>query len=225
VRERRDATLRVIIADDHPVFRDGLARLLGDLDGIEVVGVGADGREAVELAGQLCPDLVVTDLRMPVLDGIEATRRITAADPRIGVVVLTMFDDDELLLAAIRAGARGYLLKDADEETIATVLRGVAHGDAVFGPRMAARILDHLGRVNTAVPSPASAFPQLTTRECDVLELVARGKSNTQIARELYLSERTVRNYVSALFTKLAVPDRAAAITVARDAGLGAPNA
>jgi DNA-binding NarL/FixJ family response regulator len=216
--------LRVVVADDHPVFRDGLARLLGDLDGITVVGVASDGQEAVELAARLGPDLVVTDLRMPGLDGIEATRRITAADPRVGVVVLTMFDDDELLLAAVRAGARGYLLKDADEETIATVLRGVAHGDAIFGPGMAGRILEHIGRAGATAPPVAPPFAQLTSRERDVLELVARGKSNLQIARALYLSERTVRNYVSMLFAKLGVPDRAGAITVARDAGLGAPE-
>ncbi len=126
--------LRVVIADDHPVYRDGLAHLLNDLDGIDVVGVAADGQQAIDLAHDLVPDIIIMDLRMPVLDGIEATRRITALLPSIRIVVLTMFDDDELLLAAVRAGARGYLLKDADEDEIATVLHGIARGEAIFGP-------------------------------------------------------------------------------------------
>jgi DNA-binding NarL/FixJ family response regulator len=216
--------LRVVIADDHPVFRDGLARLIGELDGIDVVEVAANGHEVVELADRLAPDLVIMDLRMPELDGIEATRRITAAHPAIGVVVLTMFEDDELLLAAVRAGARGYLLKDADEDEIATVLRGVARGEAIFGPGTAGRILDHLGRVPvSSTERDSHPFPQLTGREREVLDLVARGHSNIQIARTLFLSERTVRNYVSIIFTKMSVPDRAHAIAAARDAGIAAP--
>ena len=216
--------LRVVIADDHPVFRDGLAHLIGELDGIDVVAVAANGHDAVELAEQLVPDVIIMDLRMPELDGIEATRRITAAHPSIGVVVLTMFEEDELLLAAVRAGARGYLLKDATEEEIATVLRGVARGEAIFGPGLAGRILDHLGTLSMAASEPTShPFPQLTGREQQVLDLVARGHSNTHIARTLFLSERTVRNYVSIIFTKLNVADRAHAITMARDAGIGAP--
>ena len=215
--------LRVVIADDHPVFRDGLAHLIGDLDGIDVVAVAANGHEVVELADRLAPDVIIMDLRMPELDGIEATRRITAADPSIGVVVLTMFEEDELLLAAVRAGARGYLLKDADEDEIATVLRGVARGEAIFGPGLAGRILDHLGAIPASAAAAAHPFPQLTSREREVLDLVARGNSNTQIARTLFLSERTVRNYVSIIFTKLEVADRAHAIAAARDAGIGAP--
>ena len=213
--------LRVVIADDHPVFRDGLAHLIGDLEGIDVVGVAANGHEVVELVEQLAPDLVIMDLRMPELDGIEATRRITAAHPSIGVVVLTMFEEDDLLLAAVRAGARGYLLKDADEDEIATVVRGVARGEAIFGAGTASRILGHLGTVAVPGNQPQShPFPQLTIREREVLDLVARGHSNTQIARALFLSERTVRNYVSIIFTKLEVPDRARAIATARDAGI-----
>jgi DNA-binding NarL/FixJ family response regulator len=212
--------LRVVVADDHPVFRDGLAHLIGGLDGIDVVAVAADGREAVALAEQLLPDVIIMDLRMPELDGIEATRRITAAHPSIGVVVLTMLEEDELLLASVRAGARGYLLKDANEDEIATVLRGVARGEAIFGPGPASRILDHLGTVSPGGFESAHPFPQLTTREREVLELMAHGNSNTQIARALYLSERTVRNYVSIIFTKIDVPDRAHAIAAARDAGI-----
>jgi DNA-binding NarL/FixJ family response regulator len=216
--------LRVVIADDHPVFRDGLARLIGELEGIDVVAVAANGLEVVELADRLAPDVVIMDLRMPELDGIEATRRITTAHPSIGVVVLTMFEEDELWLAAVRAGARGYLLKDSDESEIATVLRGVARGEAIFGPGTASRILDHLGKGPSSLDQPQShPFPQLTSREREVLDLVARGHNNMQIARTLYLSERTVRNYVSIIFTKLEVADRAHAIAAARDAGIAAP--
>ncbi len=216
--------IRLVIADDHPVYRDGLARLLSEIGGFDVVGVAADGVEAVELAASLAPDVVIMDIRMPNLDGIEATRRITAASPSTGVVVLSMFEDDELVFAAVRAGARGYLLKDADDDEIAAVLRGIARGEAIFGPTTARRLLDMLGRApeqsEHTTPSP---FPQLTQREQEVLELLARGKRNATIADELFLSERTVRNYVSNIFTKLQVADRAQAIAAARDAGIGKP--
>ena len=217
------APLRVVIADDHPVYRDGLAHLLNDLDGIDVVGVAANGQQAVDVAEQLVPDIIIMDLRMPLLDGIEATRRITASHPSIGIVVLTMFNDDELLVAAVRAGARGYLLKDADEDEIATVLRGIARGEAIFGPGTAGALLDHLAQAPTPfAQSTAYPFPQLTVREREVLDLVAHGHNNTAIARALFLSERTVRNYVSLIFTKLQVADRANAIATARDAGIAA---
>ena len=161
------------------------------------------------------------DVEPALESGIEATRRITASHPSIGIVVLTMFNDDELLLAAVRAGARGYLLKDADEAEIATVLRGVARGEAIFGPGTAGAMLDHLARVVTPLSQPtAYPFPQLTTREREVLDLLAHGHSNTAIAGALFLSERTVRNYVSLIFTKLQVDDRAHAIATARDAGI-----
>ncbi len=216
--------IRLVIADDHPVYRDGLARLLSAIGGFDVVGVAADGVEAVELAASLAPDVVVMDIRMPNLDGIEATRRITAASPSTGVVVLSMFEEDELVFAAVRAGARGYLLKDADDDEIAAVLRGIARGEAIFGPTTARRLLDMLGRTpeqsEHTVPNP---FPHLTQREQEVLELLARGKRNATIADELFLSERTVRNYVSNIFTKLQVADRAQAIAAARDAGIGKP--
>ena len=216
--------IRLVIADDHPVYRDGLARLLSAIGGFDVVGVAADGAEAVELAASLAPDVVVMDIRMPNLDGIEATRRITAASPSTGVVVLSMFEEDELVFAAVRAGARGYLLKDADDDEIAAVLRGIARGEAIFGPTTARRLLDMLARTpeqsDQTTPNP---FPQLTQREQEVLEQLARGKRNATIADELFLSERTVRNYVSNIFTKLQVADRAQAIAAARDAGIGKP--
>lgn len=216
--------IRVIIADDHPVYRDGLSRLLTEIGGFDVVGLAADGNEAVELASELAPDVVVMDVRMPNLDGIEATRRITATSPTTGVVVLSMFEEDELVFAAVRAGARGYLLKDADDDQIAATLRGIARGEAIFGPTTARRLLEMLGRVpesSTAATPPV--FPQLSQRERAVLELLARGMRNTAIAAELFLSERTVRNYVSNIFTKLQVDDRAQAVAAARDVGIGHP--
>lgn len=217
-----EEVIRVIIADDHPVYRDGLSRLLTEIGGFDVVGLAADGNEAVKLASELAPDVVVMDVRMPNLDGIEATRRITAATPTTGVVVLSMFEEDELVFAAVRAGARGYLLKDADDDQIAATLRGIARGEAIFGPTTARRLLEMLGKVpekNTAATPPV--FPQLSQREREVLELLARGMRNTAIAAELFLSERTVRNYVSNVFTKLQVDDRAQAVAAARDAGIG----
>ena len=215
--------LRVLLVDDHPVYRDGLARLLRDLGGFDIVGVAGDGREAVAICRSLTPDVVVMDLRMPVLDGVEATRQITTTQPEIGVVVLTMFDDDELVFAAIRAGARGYLMKDADDVEIARVLQGIARGEAIFGPGTAQRLLDTINRTGTSPPPAGAAFPQLTIREMEVLELIARGRRNGEIATELFLSERTVRNYVSNILAKLGANDRSQAITMARDAGLGQP--
>jgi DNA-binding NarL/FixJ family response regulator len=214
---------RVIIADDHPVYREGLARLLGDIGGFDVVGLAADGREAVTLALSARPDVVVMDLRMPALDGVEATRQITTHDRGIGVVVLTMFDDDELLDAAVRAGARGYLLKDDDDDQIARVIHGIARGEAIFGPRTAHRLLDLIASNTARTPLASRSFPNLTTREVGVLELMARGRSNTEIATELYLSQRTVRNYVSNILSKLHSLNRSQAIAAARDAGLGQP--
>ncbi|TCC61083.1 response regulator transcription factor [Kribbella pittospori] len=212
-------TVRVLLADDHPVYRDGLAALLGSLDGVEVVGTAADGVEAVDRARELQPDVVVMDVQMPRLDGIEATRAITADSPHIGVVVLTMAEEDQTLFAAMRAGARGYLLKGANQGEIVRAITAVAQGEAIFGPAIARRVADFF----TAGPAatPDSPFPQLTTREQEILALVAAGRSNAQIAAELYLSPKTVRNNVSNIFAKLHVADRAEAIIRARDAGLG----
>ena len=216
--------LRVLLVDDHPVYRDGLAQLLANLGGFEVVGLAGDGPNAIQLAQALAPDVIVMDLRMPLIDGVEATRQITQANPHARVVVLTMFDDDELVFAAIRAGARGYLMKDADDVEIARVLRGIAHGEAIFGAGTAQRLLNKLSETAWTPPTPETLFPQLTARELEVFKLLARGLNNPSIAAELYLSERTVRNYVSNIFTKLQVADRAQAIVAARDAGLGEPD-
>lgn len=218
--------IRVLVVEDHPVYRDGLVRLLSELGGFDVVGAAVDGQEAVAFAESLAPDVVIMDLRMPRLDGIEATRQIAAASPHIGIVVLSMFEEDELVFAAVRAGARGYLVKDADDEQIGAVVRGIARGEAIFGPGTAQRLLDFLAHLPPTRARNANAqFPQLTAREHEVLELLARGRRNTEIAEELFLSERTVRNYVSNIFTKLQVADRAQAIAAARDAGIGETRA
>ncbi|MEU4290409.1 response regulator transcription factor [Kribbella sp. NPDC026596] len=211
--------VRVLLADDHPVYRDGLAALLGSLDGVEVVGTAADGVEAVDRARDLQPDVVVMDVQMPRLDGIEATRAITADSPHIGVVVLTMAEEDQTLFAAMRAGARGYLLKGANQAEIVRAITAVAQGEAIFGPAIARRVAEFFAAAPVALAG--SPFPQLTTREHEILALVAAGHSNAQIATELYLSPKTVRNNVSNIFAKLHVADRAEAIIQARNAGLG----
>ncbi|MEQ3540142.1 response regulator transcription factor [Pseudonocardia tropica] len=216
-----DEPVRVLLADDHPVYRDGLAVLLASVPGIEVVGVAADGAEAVARAADTAPDVVVMDVRMPGLDGIAATREITTAAPSTGVVVLTMSEEDATVFAAMRAGARGYLLKGANQAEIVRAVTGVARGDVVFGPALAARIADFFAAPPSAGPVNAGAFPELTAREREILDLVAAGRSNDRIAAALFLSPKTVRNNVSNIFAKLHVADRAEAIVRARDAGLG----
>ncbi len=210
--------IRVLIADDHPVFRFGLRMLLqGEMD-IDVVGEATTGREAVDMALELRPDVVLMDLNMPELNGIDATRRIRAEAPEIGVLVLTMFDDDTVF-AAMRAGARGYLLKGAEGEETLRAVRAVAHGEAIFSPTIADRVMDYFA--HTSAYTGATPFPELTAREMEVLTLIAQGLTNQAIAARLVLSEKTVRNHVSNIFSKLQVADRAEAIIRARDAGLG----
>jgi DNA-binding NarL/FixJ family response regulator len=210
--------IRVLIADDHPLFRDGLSAMLTDAPDTELVGAASSGTEAVDMARETQPDVVVMDLNMPGLHGIEATRRIVADSPHITVLVLTMFDDDDSIFSALRAGARGYLLKGADQEQIRAAIGAAASGEIIFGTELAARVLAYF----TAGPSaPPPVFPQLTDREREVLDLVAQGRANPAIAAKLGLSQKTVRNHVSNILTKLQVADRAQAIVQARDAGLG----
>jgi DNA-binding NarL/FixJ family response regulator len=209
--------IRVLIADDHPLFRDGLTALLTDGPDTELVGAATSGTEAVDLARETQPDVVIMDLHMPGLNGIEATRRIVADSPHITVLVLTMFDDDDSIFSALRAGARGYLLKGADQEQIRAAIQAAANGEIIFGTHLAARMLAYF----TTPTAPPPVFPQLTDREREVLDLVAQGRANTVIAAKLGLSEKTIRNHVSNILTKLQVADRAQAIVQARDAGLG----
>jgi DNA-binding NarL/FixJ family response regulator len=210
--------IRILIADDHPAFRRGLELIISDVEDLEVVGQAATGHSAVELSSELAPDVVLMDLRMPNLNGIEATRHIVRGTPTTAVVVLTMFEDDDSVFAAMRAGAHGYLLKGADGDDIVRAIRAAAAGDAIFGPEIAARVISHF---TSRAGSTAATFPALTEREREVLEMVAAGRGNAAIAHELLISLKTVRNHVSNIFTKLQVSDRSAAIAKARDAGLG----
>jgi len=212
-------TVRVLIADDHPLFREGMRGRLDRVADVAVVGEAASGEEAVELANKLEPDVILMDIKMPGLNGIEATREIQQANPLIGVLVLTMFEDDDSVFAAMRAGAKGYLLKDSGGEGVVHAIRAVASGEAVFGPGVAERIMGFFSAPRAAAPQ--RAFPELTEREEEVLSLVAQGKGNREIARQLFVSLKTVRNHVSNILLKLQVADRAQAVIRARDAGMG----
>ena len=207
--------VRVVIADDHPLFREGLRTLLADL-GADVVAEAADGSEAVAAVATHRPDVVLMDLRMPVVSGIEATERISRDHPDVSVLVLTMSEDTASLQAALSAGARGYLLKEAGKDDVGRALDAVLRGELVVGAGVAGRM-----RAAVARGREDSPFPQLTEREQEMLELVARGLDNNAIAQRLFLAEKTVRNRVSAVLSKLDAPSRAAAIALARDAGLG----
>lgn len=210
---------RVVLVDDHPVYRDGLSMLLESIDEVEVVGVADDGTTALDVVEHADPDVVVMDVQMPGLDGIAATRELTARHPHLAVVVLTMSEDDETVFSAMRAGARGYLVKGSSQHEIVRAIRSVDSGELVFGAAVAQRVAAYFsGRAPSA---DAPAFPQLTEREREVLDLLAAGRSNPQIAQSLFLSPKTVRNNVSNIFAKLQVADRSEAIVRARDAGLG----
>ncbi|MGY1783550.1 response regulator [Geodermatophilus sp. SYSU D00698] len=210
-------TVRVVVADDHPMYRYGLRSVLDAAPEVEVVGEAADGAELLALVARTAPDVVLTDLAMPRLPGIAAIDELTRRRPGLGVLVLTMHEDDASLFGALRAGARGYLLKGADAAEIVRAVLAVADGDAVYGGAVARRVADAL----TGTAPRAQAFPELTGREREVLELLAAGLPTGQIARRPALSDKTVRNHVSAVLTELQAPDRAAAVARARDAGLG----
>lgn len=212
--------ITVLIVDDHPMFRNGLRALLEAVDKVEVVGEASDGESAIALAVELLPDVVVMDVQMPGINGVEATRQIAIAAPTVRILVLTMFDDDDTVFAAMRAGAAGYLLKDAEHEDVLRSLMAVARGDAVFGPGVAARV-----RAFFTGREPArSPFPQLTQREIEVLDGIAGGANNQTIARRLGVTPKTIRNMSSSIFLKLQVADRSQAMIRARDAGLGRPG-
>jgi DNA-binding NarL/FixJ family response regulator len=212
-------TIRVLIADDHGIVREGLRAVLGPEPGMEVVGEAATGKVVVERAAELRPDVILMDIQMPQINGIEATRRIVEANPDVGVVVLTMFEDDDSVFSAMRAGARGYVLKGAPPSQILKVLRAVAGGEAYFGPEIARRLMSFFSQPTPA--SPAETFPELTSREVEILDLIAQGHSNAKIAARLFVSPKTVGNHISHIFTKLQVADRSHAIIRAREAGLG----
>jgi DNA-binding NarL/FixJ family response regulator len=210
--------LRVLIADDHPIFRHGMQAMLATAAGLICVGEARTGQEAMALAASLQPDVILMDLQMPELDGIEATRRILTASPQIRVLIVTMLEDDASVFTAMKAGARGYVLKDAEKPEILRAITAVGHGEAIFSPAIAGRVLDYF---TSPRPAVTAAFPQLTDREREILDLIAQGHANQDIARRLVLTHSTVRNYVSSIFSKLQVADRAQAIVQARRAGLG----
>ena len=212
-------SIQIIVADDHTLFRDGLIALLNSVPDLQVIGQSATGRDAVRQADELQPDVVLMDIQMPGINGIDATRRIVNTSPHIGVIVVTMFEDNDSVFAAMRAGARGYVLKGADQDEMLRTIRAVARGEALFGPAIAARLVEFFASTKPGL-SP-DVFPELTDRERQVLDLVAQGKNNNTIAGELYISLKTVRNHVSNIFSKLQVADRAGAIIKARDAGMG----
>ena len=215
--------IHVLIADDHLFYREGVRTLLQGVPDIEVVGEAATGDEAITQAAQFQPHVILMDIKMPGLNGIEATRRIQHTSSHIGVLVVTMFEDDDSVFAAMRAGARGYLLKDADQDELVQAVRAVSRGQAIFSPAIAQRLIQYFAVLPSQAPhaGPPLVFPELTDREREVLALIARGDSNAAIAHRLVLSIKTVQNHVSNIFSKLQVADRAQAIVRARAAGLG----
>lgn len=211
--------LRILIADDHPLFRNGMHALLAADPEIEVIGEATTGEEVIAMAASLQPDVILMDLQMPGVGGIEATRRILHTSPHIRILVVTMYEDDHSVFTAIRAGARGYLLKGAGPDEVLRAISAVGSGEAIFSPAIATRLIDFFANLQPlALPH---ALPELTDREREILSLIAQGQSNVAIARQLALSPKTVSNYVSNIFSKLQVADRAQAMLRARQAGLG----
>lgn len=215
--------INVLIADDHVFYREGVRALLNNQPDIHVVGEASNGDEVISRAIELNPDVILMDLKMPGMNGIEATRRIIGRQPEIGILVITMFDDDDSVFAAMRAGARGYLLKDADKEELTRAIVAVERGGAIFSPAIAQRMIQYFtaAPARQSTPRKSDEFTELTERELEILDLIAQGHNNTVIANRLSLSIKTVQNYVSSILTKLQVADRAQAIVRAREAGLG----
>ncbi len=211
--------IRVLIADDHPLFRDGLRALLNSIPQTELVGEAADGEEVLRQAAKLRPDVILMDIQMPGLNGVDATRMILHTNPNIGIIVLTMFEDDDSVFAAMQAGAHGYILKGADQTEILRAIGAAVRGEALFGAPIAKRLMHFFSGPRLSMP--AQAFPELTEREREILDLMAQGLNNIEIAERLIISAKTVRNHTSNIFTKLQVADRARAIVLAREAGLG----
>jgi DNA-binding NarL/FixJ family response regulator len=210
--------IRILIVDDHQAFRAGLRAMLAAAADLAVVGEAKDGAEAVELALNLQPDIILMDLQMATMNGVDATRRIVYTSPHIGVIMLTMFEDDDSVFSAIRAGARGYLLKGALKAEVLRAVRGVAAGEAIFGSGLARRMMNFFAATKPA--SPAASLPELTEREVEILELLTQHLTNQEIADRLAISLKTARNHVSNILNKLQVADRAAAIVRAREAGM-----
>jgi DNA-binding NarL/FixJ family response regulator len=215
--------VRVLVADDHTLFREGLTAILTAADGTEVVGEAADGLEAIDQASATSAEVILMDIMMPGMNGIEATKRILEANPEIGIIVLTMLEDDDSVFAAMCAGARGYILKGADKAEVLKTIHAVADGEALFGPAIARRLTRFFNVANSSSQQTfqTKTFPELTERESEVLELIAQGSSNQEIAHRLHISPKTVSNHISNIFGKLQVADRAQAIVKARQAGLG----
>lgn len=215
--------IKVLIADDHVFYREGVRALLGNVPEIEVIGEAGSGEEALAKAQALQPDVILMDLNMPGMNGIEATRQIHETQPKAGVLVITMFDDDNSVFAAMRAGARGYLLKDADKEEVVRAIIAVERGEAIFSPAIAQRMMKYFSAPLSASNKKGqpSEFAELTERELEILNLIAQGDNNAVIANKLSLSIKTVQNYVSNILNKLQAADRAQAIVRAREAGLG----
>ncbi len=211
--------ITVLIADDHQFFRDGVRALLDGQPDMECVGEATNGEEAVRRASEEQPDVVLMDVQMPGMSGVEATRLIVSSSPQIRVLVVTMFEDDSLVFAAMRAGARGYLLKGARHEDMVRAIRAVGSGDAIFSPAIAAKLVEYFAALQPS--RPQQVFPELSSREREILALLARGHKNAEIAERLVISPKSVRNYVSNIISKLQVADRAQAILRAKDAGLG----
>ncbi len=215
-------TIKVLIADDHLFYREGIRTLLSTAEEVEIIGEASNGLDVITRTSELQPDIILMDLKMPGLNGIDATRQIIQKQPKVGILVITMFDDDESVFAVMRAGARGYILKDADQEELVRAITAVYRGEAIFSPTIAQRMMNYFSNVAREGKSRVNqAFPELTEREIEILEWIAQGYSNPAIANKLSLSVKTVQNYVSNILSKLQVVDRTEAIIRAREKGLG----